>query len=190
MDSKITRRRLLRSATVAGGIGLAGCSQLRPPSADDRTTAPGTDDRSTAATSSGGPDASPPPEDFPESVALETVASGLQAPVSVSFPEGEDRSYVADQTGVVYVYESGTRRDRPFLDLRDVVDYGGEKGLLGVALHPKFGENGRLFVRYSAPRRSGTPSNYSHTFVLSEFRATADGLRAVADSERTVLEIA
>ncbi|MFB6352911.1 MAG: sorbosone dehydrogenase family protein, partial [Halobacteriales archaeon] len=66
---------------------------------------------------------------------------------------------------------------------------GGEKGLLGIALHPDFAANRRLFLRYSAPRRPGTPENYSHTFVLSEFAATADGRRIRRESERPLLEI-
>ncbi|MDZ7702226.1 MAG: PQQ-dependent sugar dehydrogenase [Halobacteriales archaeon] len=79
--------------------------------------------------------------------------------------------------------------DEPALDLRDAVTAGGEKGLLGIALHPEFAANRKLYLRYSAPPRSGTPSGYSHTFVLAEFRATADGRSIRRDTERTVIEI-
>jgi PGF-CTERM protein len=63
----------------------------------------------------------------------------------------------------------------------------GEKGLLGLAFHPDYAENGRLYVRYSAPLRDGMPSGFSHTFVLSEF--TASGGTADPDSERLLLEL-
>ncbi|SEP06428.1 Glucose/arabinose dehydrogenase, beta-propeller fold [Halogranum amylolyticum] len=171
-----TRRRLL-SRGIAGALAaLAGCSQTsttstRTDGASSTTESP----KSTAAT--------------PDAVALETVATGFDAPVAVAFVPGEDRAYVADQVGEIAVLESESRRDEPFLDLRDSIEFGGERGLLGLALHPEFAENRRLYVRYSAPRRAGTPSNYSHTFVLAEFRATADGRRVNRETERTILEV-
>ncbi|WP_458187784.1 PQQ-dependent sugar dehydrogenase [Haladaptatus sp. NG-WS-4] len=125
----------------------------------------------------------------PASVGLETLASGMQAPVDVAFAPDADRRYIADQDGRIYVHESNGLRDELFLDLRDAIEFDGEKGLLGMALHPDFAENRRLFVRYSAPRRTGTPPDYSHTFVLASFTATSDGRRVLRDSERSVLEI-
>jgi glucose/arabinose dehydrogenase len=122
-------------------------------------------------------------------VRVEPLATGFQAPLDVTFAPDADRRYVADQEGRVYVHGADGLRDEPLLDLRDSIEYGGEKGLLGITLHPNFAENRRLFVRYSAPRRSGTPSRYSHTFVLAEFAVDDDGVRARRDSERTILEI-
>ena len=181
MDSDIGRRRAL-AALLVGTTGLAGCSRTggRDPSGGASPSSPasptplGTDDSPT------GP---------PEAVGLEPLATGLDSPVDVAFAPAADRRYVLEQPGSLLVHESDGIRDEPFLDLTDAVEYGGEKGLLGVALHPGFAENRRLFLRYSAPRRSGTPSSYSHTFVLSEFEATADGRRARRDSERVLLEI-
>ncbi|MFC4360577.1 PQQ-dependent sugar dehydrogenase [Halobium salinum] len=200
-----TRRSFLRRgsavATLGSLVGLTGCSQSVAPSADagdgaaessetnDSTTgsSPATDETA----DDGGTDAGP---SVPESVALEPLVTGFQAPVAVVFPpdtspDSPDRAYVVDQSGVVSLYESGELRDGPFLDLRDSLEFGGEKGLLGFALHPNFAGNRRLFVRYSAPRREGTPSAYSHTFVLAEFQAAADGRTVRRDSERTLLEI-
>jgi glucose/arabinose dehydrogenase len=125
--------------------------------------------------------------DDPEAVvALDTVASGFAAPVAVAFRPGDDRPYVADQPGTLYRVDD----DGPVAvaDLADrVVDLGSgysEMGLLGLAFHP---EGDRAYVRYSAPRRSGTPSGYSHTFVLEELPVTDDGLDA--SDGRTVMEI-
>ncbi|WP_233204226.1 PQQ-dependent sugar dehydrogenase [Halegenticoccus soli] len=125
----------------------------------------------------------------PASVGLRTVVTNLRVPLDVAFAPHTDRRYIADQVGIVYVHGAEGLREKPFLDLQDAIEFGTERGLLGIALHPGFNANKRVFVRYSAPRRPGTPSNYSHTFVLAEFEASDDGLRARRDSERTILEI-
>ncbi len=164
MEPSDSRRRFLGAVAAVTTTGLAGCSVRTMPPTD-------TNSRS------------------PTSLGLKTLVDGLQVPVAVAFAPDADRRYVADQSGVIYTHESGGLRDAPFLDLRDAVEFGGEGGLLGLTLHPNYRDNRRVFVRYSAPRRSGTPTNYDHTFVLSEFRATADGRRADPESERVVLEM-
>jgi glucose/arabinose dehydrogenase len=123
-------------------------------------------------------------------IGLDLVASGFDSPVGYhQAPEDRDRAFVPDQPGVIHVVEDGIRPE-PFLDIEDRVYTGGnEAGLLGLAFHPDFAENRQFYVRYSAPRREGTPENYSHTFVLSEFQATEDFARADTDSERAILEI-
>ncbi|EJN58070.1 PQQ-dependent sugar dehydrogenase [Halogranum rubrum] len=182
MTNRPTRRQLLGWGVAGVASGVAGCSQAPSNQTTASTSAAGTQppDNGSAET----------PESTPlETVALETLATGFDAPVAIEFTTDGERAYIADQVGRIAVYESGSLRDEPALDLGDSVEFGGEKGLLGLALHPDFAENRRLYVRYSAPRRSGTPSNYSHTFVLAEFRATDDGRRIARDSERTILEI-
>ena len=166
-------RRQYLSAVGALVTGLAGCSESSSPSdgaADDPTP---------TGTVSGLPDA----------VGLEAVATGLRAPLDIAFAPDADRRYVAQQQGIIRVHESDGLRSRPLLDIRDQVTAGGEKGLLGIALHPDFASNRRLFVRYSSPPRDGTPAAYSHTFVLAEFRVAEDGRSVRPDSERTILEI-
>ncbi|WP_135535553.1 PQQ-dependent sugar dehydrogenase [Halostella pelagica] len=169
MAPRPTRRSLLRGLAFAGAGGpLAGCSSL--------------------------PDFGSPQENGPipegPTVALEPVAEGLTAPVGFAVAdEDRDRRFVADQIGLVRVHGPNGLREKPFLDLRDEITGFGEQGLLGLAFHPNFAENGRLFVRYSAPLREGTPEEYSHTFVLSEFRADENRKAADSESERTVLEI-
>jgi glucose/arabinose dehydrogenase len=122
-----------------------------------------------------------------EIVSLSTVADGFAAPVAIAFRPGDDRPYVVDQPGRAYRVDD----DGPtaVADLRDrMVSVGSgytEQGFLGLAFHP---DGDRAYVRYSAPRRDGTPSEYSHTFVLDEVPVTADGALAV-DDERTLLEI-
>ncbi|WP_114576609.1 PQQ-dependent sugar dehydrogenase [Saliphagus sp. LR7] len=96
-------------------------------------------------------------------VGLERVAEGFVSPVGFEVAPGEDdRYYVLDQPGQIYVVEDGT--SELFLDLSDrMVDVGAatgggfdERGLLGMAFHPEYRDNRRLFVYYSAPLRDGT----------------------------------
>ncbi len=54
--------------------------------------------------------------------------------------------YVVEQSGTVkYIHGE---KVGIFLDIKDRVDFGGEKGLLGLAFSPKFEENGRFYVSY------------------------------------------
>ncbi|WP_049947622.1 PQQ-dependent sugar dehydrogenase [Candidatus Halobonum tyrrellensis] len=191
MNPTHTRRELLAALGVAGAAGVAGCSAPNGGNGADGSDGGGGPAASTAAgtdpaTTGAGTDA---PADLPARVGTETLADGFASPVGVEFPPGADgRAYVADQRGRVFVADGETA---PFLDVRDrMVDLPGgysEMGLLGLAFHPEFPDDDRVFVRYSAPAGEATPSGYSHTFVLSSFSATPDA--ADPDSERVLLEI-
>ncbi len=127
-------------------------------------------------------------------VGIETVAEGLTAPTSLTVAdEDADRRFITDQTGQIYVHGPDGLEDEPFLDISDqLVEFMefDERGLLGLAFHPDFADNGRFYVRYSSPPRDGTPEEYDHTFVLSEFQtASDDNATADPDSERVILEI-
>ncbi len=174
-----SRRRFLLTGAAALAGAVAGCGERSPGTSTDETTAAGGGDGGGGGGGGTG-------------VGAELVAEGLTSPVDVAFLADPPRRLVVDQPGRVYYHDADGLREEPYLDLRDrVVDLGGydERGLLGLALHPSFAENGRLFVRYSAPRRAGTPSNYDHTFVLSEFRADPGAATADSDSERVLLEL-
>ncbi len=126
---------------------------------------------------------------LPDAIGLEPVIDGLTFPVAVEFAPDANRRYVAERDGRIRVHESDRLRDELLLDLRETVLSGGERGLLGMALHPDFGDNRRLFVHFSAPRQSGTPREFDHTGILAAFEATDDGRRVKRDSDRVVLEI-
>ena len=88
-----------------------------------------------------------------DSLAVEAVVSGLAAPVYLTVPPGESpgaaRLFVVEQAGRIRVVEDGNLLDTPFLDITDKVQAGGERGLLSVAFHPGYAENGRFFVDYT-----------------------------------------
>jgi glucose/arabinose dehydrogenase len=85
---------------------------------------------------------------------VEPVASGLTSPVAVATAAGDTRIFVAEKPGTIRIIEDGTVLDRPYVDLSHLVeDAGLEQGLVGIALHPDFAENGRVFVSFT--NRSG-----------------------------------
>jgi glucose/arabinose dehydrogenase len=181
-DHDRSRRALLRGAgALAAGSLLAGClsGDDAAPAGDQPTTGTttATSETTTPAADGGG-------------VGTELVASGFANPLGVEFAPGDpDTTYVVDQAGVAYaVTDGGT--GTPFLDVRDrMVALSGyeERGLLGLAFHPDYQSNGRVFARYSAPATDDTPSGFSHTFVLAEYDATSGS--ADPDSERRLLEL-
>ena len=63
---------------------------------------------------------------------LEPVASGLRAPVSIT-NAGDERLFVVEQRGRIQLLVGGELAAEPFLDIRDRVQDGGERGLLGLA---------------------------------------------------------
>ena len=135
-------------------------------------------------------------EEMVSPVGLQLVADGLTAPVVFKpFPDGSGRHIIADQVGVVYVLdEAGNLLDQPFLDLRDQLvelmsDFD-ERGLLGLAFHPEYADNGRFFVYYSAPLRDSAPDDWNHTSHISEFTVSADNPdQADPASERLLLQV-
>jgi glucose/arabinose dehydrogenase len=80
------------------------------------------------------------------------VASGLLRPVFVTAPAGDDRLFIVEQWGRIRILKDGVLLSRPFLDINaEVVDIPGEfdeRGLLGLAFHPDYAQNGRFFVYY------------------------------------------
>ncbi|WP_277554553.1 PQQ-dependent sugar dehydrogenase [Halobaculum limi] len=182
-DRRAFLRRVGATGTLAT-VGIAGCVGAPGTAGNDGTGGGSGSDSGTAETDTAD-------DEFgPETLATEVVADGFAAPLGLEAPPNVDgRLYVVDQRGTVTVVDGDDRAT--FLDVRDrMVDLGGgysEQGLLGLAFHPEFPDEDRVYVRYSAPGRDGTPSGYSHTFVLSEVRATPDA--ADFDTERTLLEV-
>ena len=136
---------------------------------------------SRAATPTPVPTPAPIAED-PPPLALEAVAGGLADPIGIATaPDGW--LLVQEQNGRVVAVELASGASSVALDLTDRVLGGGERGLLGLALHPDWPEDGRAFVHYSD--RNGDT-------VLSEFSsADAAGVppRLDAASERVLMTV-
>jgi len=78
------------------------------------------------------------------------VTDGVPAPLYVTYAPGDsDRIFIVSQQAKIYVYRSGELLATPFLDLASVVLCCGERGLLGLAFHPDYANNGSFFVNYT-----------------------------------------
>ncbi|MEB2286004.1 MAG: hypothetical protein B6D46_14825 [Polyangiaceae bacterium UTPRO1] len=111
------------------------------------------------------------------------VASGLQAPVFVTAPPLDtNRLFVVEQAGRIRVIKNGVLLPTPFLDI-DAIANGGpgsEQGLLGLAFHPDYEQNGRFFVSYT--RNGGGPAGHSE---IAEY--TVSGNPDIANPTGTVI---
>lgn len=100
------------------------------------------------------PRAVPVPAEIAAGVTLTRVATGLSKPVLLTYAPGDkdpSRLFVVEKTGTIRLMKNGTidPRSTPFLDVTKRVSGASEQGLLGLAFHPKFAENGRLYVNFT-----------------------------------------
>jgi glucose/arabinose dehydrogenase len=81
---------------------------------------------------------------------LQLVVSGLTAPLYVTQPRADtSRLFVVEQPGRIRVIRNGTLLATPYLDITGLVLSGGERGLLSMAFHPNYANNGQFFVFYT-----------------------------------------
>jgi len=78
----------------------------------------------------------------------ELVVQGLKQPTAF-VDAGDGRFLITEQAGRVMIVEGGQLLDEPLLDLRQHVLAHGERGLLGITVHPDFASNGRYFLMFS-----------------------------------------
>lgn len=110
-------------------------------------------------------------------------------PVALSYPDdGGNLLFVVEQHEAKiwsFPNDQATSDKKLFLELPSPISKENEEGLLGLAFHPKYKENGQFFVYYSADdRKSGGPRRRS---VVSRFRVSkGDPRKADPASEERV----
>lgn len=140
-----------------------------------------------------------PPQEPSQSLDLILVAENMVSPIGlVSSPDDSGKLFVIDQVGKIWIIdESGTLQQEPFLDVTgNMVPLNAsydERGLLGLAFHPNYSTNGRLFTYYTAPPNPGGPepgTNWNNISRISEFTVSGTNPDQVPlDSERIILEV-
>lgn len=114
----------------------------------------------------------------PNAYSWQLFVSGLQRPVDLQ-ADGSGRLFVIEKVGRIRTIQNGQLLLTPFLDITDRVNNSGnEMGLLGLAFHPAYSQNGFLYVNYTG--RGG------NTFI-SRFNASGDN--ADPNSEKILLTV-
>ncbi len=146
----------------------------------------------------------PVPRTIPKlaGIALAPIAEGggLTAPNwGTTAPGQPNLLFVSDQPGRVWKVDLDTRAVTVFLDVSNAVDLvsTGERGLLGLAFHPDYADNGRFYTYTSEGDDSSFPADFAtppgastdHDSVVTEWRVNnpADPAAAADPSSRRVL---
>jgi glucose/arabinose dehydrogenase len=116
----------------------------------------------------------------PETVTWRSFMDGFNDPLLLTHA-GDERLFIVEQDGLIWVIEDGQKVQEPFLDIRHLVSVEpNERGLLGLAFHPNYDETGRFFVNYTNLRGNTT---------ISSFFTSSNRNKADTTSESILLEI-
>lgn len=136
-------------------------------------------------------------------IKAEKWLSDLEAPVWLAH-DGTSRLILVEQRGRVRLIVNGQLLEKPYLDIVQNVRYQQEMGLLSCVFHPKFAENGYIYVNYTRQlpppqpatppatlpggRRGRGPQGQIQT-VISEFKVDPKASEVDPKTERIVLTI-
>ncbi len=92
-----------------------------------------------------------PIEPLPVPWRLELVIGGLEGGTTdLQAPAGDDRLFLVLKDGLIRIISDGGFLPEPFLDIRELVRKdASERGMLGMAFHPGYADNGRVYVFYT-----------------------------------------
>lgn len=125
---------------------------------------------------------SPDVKSFPnlEYYIWETIVTGLERPVDIRHVDDE-RLFLLEKVGRIRILENGELISKPYLDISDRVgNQGNEQGLLGLAFHPSYKENGLFFLNYT---------NVNRDTVVARFRVTNNANIADPSSEVILISV-
>ncbi len=111
-------------------------------------------------------------------VRVASSSDGIFRPVYVTAPSGDyDRIFILEQSGRIKILTGGAVLPTPYLNIDSRVgggtSGGDERGLLGLAFHPDYFNNGYFFVDYT---------NNSGNTVIARYQVSGDPLTSdVAD---------
>jgi glucose/arabinose dehydrogenase len=119
---------------------------------------------------------------FAQEIALEQVTTGLSLPVAITHA-GDTRLFITQQRGAILIWDGTRILPTPFLDITSLALCCGERGLLSVAFHPNYKQNGFFFINYTETAGPGTT-------VIARYRVSqTDPNRADPASAKVLLRI-
>lgn len=115
-------------------------------------------------------------------ISLTKLAGTWSQPVLLTHAgDSSGRLFIVEQTGKVRIIKFGTPLATPFLDLSSAIATGGEKGLLGLAFHPGFRTNGKVYVNLTLA---------SGDTAINEYRVGSNRDRVDKTTGRRIMTIA
>lgn len=116
----------------------------------------------------------------PDEPVFSKIASGFNRPVGITHAgDGSSRLFVIEQGGKIFIIKDDKVTQEPFLDVSDLVSRnGGERGLLGLAFHPDYKNNGRFFINYT---------NRDGNTVIAEYQVSSNANSADKSSAKILL---
>jgi len=111
------------------------------------------------------------------------IVDGLNQPLALTHAnDNSNRIFIVEQPGVIRILLGGLLLPAPFLDIQDRVgSSGSEQGLLGLAFHPDYVQNGYFFVNYT---------NLEGDTIIARYqRSSADENTSDPSSEEILLQI-
>lgn len=127
------------------------------------------------------PEPPPPPPPPAFALALREVASGLDAPLFLTAPSGDTRRFIVERAGRIRILGAdGSLAATPFLDLSGLISTTGEGGLLSLAFHPGYAQNGRFYIYYT---------DKFDNIAIDEARVSANPALADRDSLKRIITI-
>ena len=175
---------------VAIGVAACGGSPTPAPTTAPTLTGPSTPTATEAATTAPPPTASTTATLVPSSGPLQDLAVSTEpfarvagSALTMAAPDdGTGRLFVGNQAGQIWVISrDGSVEKTPMVDLRDRITSGGEQGLLGLAVHPAYPVDPRVFVDFT--------NKAGDTVIASLAVDPANANRLVPGSFRQVLFI-
>lgn len=116
----------------------------------------------------------------PPSITLTTFISGLSSPLAVRNC-GDERLFIAEKSsGLIKVFSAAGASLGTFLNVSSLISTGSERGLLGLAFHPNYDQNGYFYINYT---------NASGNTVIRRYTVSANPNVADATSGLTILTI-
>ncbi|NUM49465.1 MAG: PQQ-dependent sugar dehydrogenase, partial [Anaerolineales bacterium] len=105
-------------------------------------------------------------------IALTAFATGLSNPVAIAHAEDE-RLFVVERAGLIRIVQpNGSVLGTPFLDIQSLVlDNPNERGLLGLAFHPDYANNGYFYINYT---RDDASAALDGDTVIARYQVSAD----------------
>ena len=132
-------------------------------------------------------------------VDVQEIAGNFTSPLGVvAVPDNSKRLFVIDQDGQIWIIAAnGTTMSTPFIDISSrlvtLSSFYDERGLLGLAFHPDYQTNGKFYIYYQLPPRSGGPEAgvpWNNLSRISEFRVSSSNPNmADMSTERILFDI-